>query len=124
MSQSNGEEIFTTWTTQFAPEISIVYLCGELDASTAPEFLAGAQALVDSHQDILADVHLLSYVDSTGLSALLSVGNALQRSGKKLCLVGCHGLLTKIIQISQIHNQLVCYADVDQAVQDLKKSEA
>lgn len=117
MSTYENEDIFTTWTSELAEhDMTVVCLCGELDASTAPSFLSDVQGVVSKPRDVVADVHLLSYIDSTGVAAVLSIRNALQRAGKRLCLVGCHGLLTKILHITRIDTELRCFEDVDDAI--------
>lgn len=120
MSTSENEEIFTTWTKEITEDkVSIVYLCGELDASSAPGFLSDMQNLVGSGKNLIMDTHLLSYIDSTGVSAILSTKHALERVHHKLCIVGCHGLLSKILDITRMDREIECYDDIDQAMAEL-----
>jgi len=124
MSVSENEEIFTTWTSDVqGTNASIVYLCGELDASSAPSFLADVQEVISRHRDIVMDVHLLSYVDSTGVAAILSIRNALREFGKNLYLAGCHGLLTKILNTIHASDDLICFDDADQAIAALRSTD-
>jgi anti-sigma B factor antagonist len=117
VATTNDEDIFTTWSSDIAgTEMMAVYLCGELDASSAPSLLTDLQGLTDRKRDVIMDVHLLSYVDSTGVSALLSMRNALERAGRQMCMAGCHGVLTKIMEITRIDTRLKCFDDVDAAV--------
>lgn len=116
---STNEEIFTTWTKSLDDTpVSIVYLCGELDASSVPMFLGDAQSLIDSGHDLIMDTHLLSYIDSTGLSALFSIKQALQKSGHRLCIVGAHGLLIKIMHVARADSEFRCYETLDDAIAD------
>lgn len=118
---TSEEEIFTTWTSDLeGHNISVVCLCGELDASTVPVFVSEMQEILPRRRDIIMDVHLLSYVDSTGVGTLLSTKNALRDNGNKICLVGCHGLLTKIIQMIRVEEELKCFEDVDSAVAEME----
>jgi anti-anti-sigma factor len=119
MSRSD-EEVFTTWTKELEDlPVSIAYLCGELDASSVPALLGGLQPLVAGNRNILVDAHLLSYIDSTGLSALLSIKQAVGRSGRGLCIVGAHGLLTKILQATRADREFACYETADEALADM-----
>ena len=121
MSASNGEEIFTTWTSELDDgKVSAVYLCGELDASTAPSFLSEVQGLVGAGRSVIMDVHLLSYIDSTGVGALLSIKRALERAGKRMALAGCHGLLARILEITHTQSEFPCYSDLDAALEHVK----
>lgn len=118
---ANEEEIFTTWISdQSDDNVSVMVLCGELDASTAPDFIASMRPVLDRDKDVVMDVHLLSYIDSTGVAAVLSAKNAQDQKGRKMCLVGCHGLMTKILHTMQIDRQIECYEDLDVAVAKMK----
>jgi len=122
MPVPNSEEIFTTWTRDVASgDVSVVCLVGELDASTAPGFLTDVQEVLDRKHNIVLDVHLLSYVDSTGVAAILSIQHALAEAGKRMGMVGCHGLFTKILRITHIESELSCYEDIDAAISAVSK---
>lgn len=116
---SANEEVFTTWTKQLDDvAVSIVYLCGELDASGAPAFLADMQPLISAQRSLIMDTHLLSYIDSTGLGAMFSIKQALQHVGRGICIVGAHGLLSKIIQMTRADREFRCYDNVDEAMNE------
>lgn len=120
MRAPENEDVFTTWSTDLdQANATLVCLCGELDASTAPSFLSDLQKVAGRGQHIILDVHLLSYIDSTGVAAVMSTKNAVQMSGRKMRLVGCHGLLTKILHITHFDSELQCFDDVESAVADL-----
>ncbi len=90
--------------------------CAErLDASTTPAMLTQVHEVMGKGADVVVDVHLLSYVDSTGLAAILSLRNALSGAGKRMYLAGCHGLVQRILQITSIHKEFKCFEDVDAA---------
>lgn len=114
---SAEEEVFTTWTKQLDDAaVSIVYLCGELDASSAPTFLTDMQPLINAERSLVMDTHLLSYIDSTGLGAMFSIKQALARAGRGICIVGAHGLLSKIMQVTRADHEFHCYDNVDEAM--------
>jgi anti-sigma B factor antagonist len=116
MTRTN-EEVFTTWTKDLEDSsVSVAYLCGELDASSVPTLLDYLHPLVGGDRNVVVDAHLLSYIDSTGLSALLSIKQALERSGRGLCIVGAHGLLTKILQVTRADHEFQCYETMDEAL--------
>jgi anti-anti-sigma factor len=122
MSSGDNEEIFTTWTYDLdEADACVLFLCGELDASSAPTFLADTRQVVSKRRNVIMDVHLLSYTDSTGVAAMLSVGSAVERAGRKLLLVGSHGLLARILDATQLGIRLCCCEDIDQAVESLRE---
>lgn len=120
MSTPQDEAIFATWTSDLEQDdISVVCMCGELDASSAPEFMTDIHCLVHRRRNLIMDVHLLEYVDSTGVAAIFSTKNALEHAGNRLCLVGCHGLLTKILHSMRVESEISCFEDVNEAVAGL-----
>lgn len=121
MQTPGTDEIFTTWISEMADiDASVVFLCGELDATSSPTFLSDIDSEVSRHRDIVLDVHLLSYVDSTGVAAILSIKNAIDSAGKRLCLVGCHGLMSKILDAMGVRQRLECYEDIEEASANLR----
>lgn len=123
MDTRGDEEIFTTWTSELDDgNLVALYLCGELDASSAPSFLADVRNLAETGKHVMVDVHLLTYIDSTGVSALLSIRNALKRAGKRMCLVGCHGVLTRIIEVTRVDREFPCFDDLDEAIVQMNSS--
>jgi anti-anti-sigma factor len=53
-------------------------LVGELDMASAPELLAKVGPAADGDHDIVLDLRELSFVDSTGISALVGISGRLQ----------------------------------------------
>jgi anti-anti-sigma factor len=120
---AGDDEVFTTWASEITePKASVVFLCGELDASSSPSFLGDMQGAVDPRRDMVMDVHLLSYVDSTGVAAILSIDNAVRAAGRRMCLVGCHGLMSKILDNMGVRARLVCCDDMEQVAERLAAS--
>ena len=110
------EDVFTTWTKEINDTVICVYLCGELDASGVPAFLSETHGITSSCKHVIMDTHLLSYIDSTGLGALFSIKQVLEKKGRQMCLVGCHGLLSKILDITRLDSKIACYNDLDDAL--------
>ncbi len=123
MSTRDDEEIFTTWSYDLDDaNACVLCLCGELDASSAPAFLADTRNIVNKKRSVIMDVHLLSYTDSTGVAAMLSIKSTLERTGRQMLLVGCHGLLTRILDATQLGGHMRCCEDIDEAVRSLRKA--
>lgn len=119
MHTHQNEEILTTYTTDIDDSnVSVVCVCGELDATSASTFLSDLHDVIARHRSIIMDVHLLEYVDSTGVAAIFSVKNAVSGTGRGLCLVGCHGLLRKILHAIHVEDEIACYEDIDSAMSD------
>ena len=121
MAASNNADVFSTWVSDLGePSVCVVYMCGELDASSAPGFLSDIQHVVARRRNVIMDVHLLEYADSTGVTAILSTRNALERNGHAMCLVGCHGLLTRILETIRAYDRFTRFDDVDSAIREIE----
>lgn len=125
MTETDKDEVFSSLVRDLeSTSISVLCLCGELDASTVPGFLDDAHDVIERRRHVIMDVHLLDYVDSTGVAAMLSTRNALKTAGKGICLVGCRGLLSRVLQITQTHMELPCADDLDAAIEMLNSRDA
>jgi len=120
MSGTDEDEVFSSLIKDIeSTNVSVLCLCGELDASTIPGFIDDAHDVIERRRNVIIDVHLLDYIDSTGVAAMLSTRNALEAVGRKMCLVGCHGLLSKVLEITQTQLALPCLEDLDTAIRVL-----
>jgi anti-sigma B factor antagonist len=73
-------------------------LRGELDMATAPTLLAAVgPVLQDPAQDVVLDVRRLSFVDSTGISALIRISTRLE--GATLTLVAPADNVARVLKL-------------------------
>ncbi|MFI9593641.1 STAS domain-containing protein [Nonomuraea sp. NPDC052265] len=78
-----------------------VRLHGDLDKLTAPllkERLAGLSA--ERGLDLVIDAHELDFCDSGGLWVLVEHQRAVTASGGSLRLVGVHGVLRRVLDVT------------------------
>ena len=66
------------------PDTRRVELAGELDMATAPQLIEGATPLVGSDGDITIGLAGVTFLDSSGIAALLDIGRALAGRGRVL----------------------------------------
>ena len=121
MSVTGNEEIFTSWVSQLDEAgATVICLCGELDATSAPSFLNDVCPYTNRRRNVILDVHLLSYADSTGVAAIISMRTAIETAGGGLFLVGCHGILNKILDTLGPTSRPPCFDDLDQAIEHFR----
>ncbi len=114
------DEVFTTWIKNLDDlPVAVVYLCGEMDASSVPALLGDLYEVINGCRSIMLDAHLLSYIDNNGLDALVSIKRALRDSGRGVCIVGAHGLLVKILDGSGADVDFKCYQTVEEAIAEV-----
>jgi anti-anti-sigma factor len=83
---------------------AVVVVTGALDIATAAELVSLAAAAVAEPQVTRLDVDLamVTFVDSTGLAALVKINNAASAAGKALVLVKPRRQARQVIRLTQL----------------------
>lgn len=107
--------------------IPVVRVRGEIDLYTVPEFEHALNTGIErGGSALIADLSNVSYLDSAGLSALLAAHKALSKRNSALCLVVSPGRSTvrRVMEITRIDNLVKIWDSVEEAVRELRLSEA
>jgi anti-anti-sigma factor len=103
--------------------MTIVEVAGELDIATVSLL---AKALGDAAQSgkshVILDAQKLTYVDSAGIQTMLSAHRNLSTKGRKLVIVGCHGVFNRLMQICMLESRFQMYPTIEEAVSALSSS--
>lgn len=75
---------FEVTTDAQSPTAGLVIVRGDVDLATAPQILGVAEGLIDSGVDLTIDMSGVTFIDSTGLGALIKIRNALLERGHHL----------------------------------------
>lgn len=95
---------------------------GELTAAEAPEFhVAAAEALADVAHAIL-DLGHVGFVDSSGLSALVSLSRAMALRGGELRLARPGRDVVAVLELTRLHRLFEIYDSVEEAVASFRDS--
>jgi anti-sigma B factor antagonist len=82
---------------------TVVTVRGELDMATTPELRATlAEVLAFSPDRLVVDAHLLTFVDSTGLSALMLAERRCRIQGGQLVLRDPTPVLRRLIDLAGV----------------------
>lgn len=94
-------------------------LAGELDVATAPT-LRGAlgEAASDGRHELIVDLTGITFLDSTGLGALIGAHKRAQENGGKIRLVAADGQILRLLRITGLLDVFAVYATVDAAMTD------
>jgi anti-anti-sigma factor len=81
-----------------------VILRGELDLSTANEAEEVLLKTVASATkgEVTVDVTLLTFIDGSGARALIAAHNAAAATGRRIRIVGAHGLVATVLSILEL----------------------
>jgi anti-sigma B factor antagonist len=97
----SGSEIFHVDVARSRGTI-VLSLVGELDISGAVILREEFIAAVASEHDVECDLEHLTYLDSTGISLLISVQKRLRATGRELVLVGPTERVHKVLEITGV----------------------
>ena len=104
---------------------SLVEVAGEIDVATV-SLLAKAlgDAVQSGHGDLILDAQNLTYIDSAGIQTLISTQQKLETQGRRMAVVGCHGIFHKLMRISRLESRFPMYATVDEALMSMNAWQA
>lgn len=96
----------------------IARLSGRLNAASAPEAKDRLKALVrESSGSLLLDLGELSFIDSSGLAALVSAYKAAAESGGSLKLASLLPQVAQVFSLTRLDSVFETYADVNKALE-------
>lgn len=78
---------------------------GELDIATADELERGLRAAV-SCGDVVLDLQAVSFMDSSGLRALLVASREAREAGRRLLVLPGSGQVLRVIEMAQVAEHL------------------
>ena len=73
-------------TARVEGEIAVITPVGEFDLAATDDFYACAQPLLQTVQTVVVDLREVSFLDSSGLNALLTFRQSASAVGRKLTL--------------------------------------
>ncbi len=78
-----------------------VVAAGEIDIATAP-LLAAAfdEVIAAGGRLVLLDARDIHFLDSSGISVLISAGSELENHGGRLCIDGMSGAVERVLEIT------------------------
>lgn len=85
---------------------------GELDIATVDQLVTQARAALDSTSSALViDFSGVTFVDSTGLGALVRIRNEAERHGKRVDLVGVRREVRRVLELTGLSDLFPDQAD-------------
>lgn len=100
----------------------VAVLEGSLTNESLSEFEAFLKEITEKRKHFLLDLSKLSFIMSSGLSAILSFNNSLQQNGFLFIIYGHSGDIEKLFLHTGILSHLNTCATRDEALEKLPKS--
>ena len=89
------------------PDRTTVRVTGDLDLETAPSLLAKVEPYLDgSAGALVVDLGGLSFIDSTGLSALIRINQRMTATGRTFEIISPRPSVAKAFQITGLNRVL------------------
>ncbi|HEY3316556.1 MAG TPA: anti-sigma F factor antagonist [Bacillota bacterium] len=97
----------------------IIRLGGELDVKTAPEFRETTEAALERHapNHLLINLDGVSFIDSTGLGAILGRYRRIQQGGGRMSLVAPSPNVRRVMELSGIFKIMPAYRSEERALE-------
>jgi len=96
---------------------SLITLSGRMDAQTAPPVREALQGQIDAGRSMLVvDMARVDFVDSSGLSVLVSSMKRSRQAGGDLILAGLNPQVRVIFELTRLDRAFEIYADPEMAL--------
>ena len=103
------------------PNMAIVSLpTDHLDAGNVKDFRAAIQSVAEAHDTLVLDMHGLTFVDSSGLGALLSCLRTMNGKRGQLMLFGMAKPVRALFELVRMHRIFSIYNTEDEVLGELK----
>lgn len=96
----------------------VVVVAGDVDLGTAPDFEDELSRAVEQGLDggLVIDLTAVSFIDSTGLNALVRAFERQRLAGESLALVSEDSRVTMMLEVTRLDRVLRCYPSRDEAL--------
>jgi anti-sigma B factor antagonist len=102
------------------PETGLLSLTGEVDVANAPEFRQSAlHLLAGGAKRLVVDLTGITYMDSSGLGALVGLLKRLKESGGKLAIAGPQPQVKRLFEITGLNQVFPLFDDVGSALREV-----
>ncbi len=101
----------------------LVTVAGELDLETAPRLrvLVDGEFTSSGAENLLLDLSGVSFLDSSGLGAILGRYRAVQAAGGKMGIAGAQTAVKRVLRLSGIAQIIGMYASKDTGLRALAR---
>ncbi|MFC4121572.1 STAS domain-containing protein [Nonomuraea zeae] len=106
-----------TVTSQHLPRAVVISVAGELDRNTVPQLAAAVERQrPGGARDLVFDLGELTFMDSSGLSVLLTAANYVRAQGGRTHLAAVRGTPARILEISGALKVFIVHDGVEDAL--------
>lgn len=108
-----------TCRTEDRGEAVVLHPSGEVDLATVSNLWAMMKSAGEDGRHVIVTLNEITYIDSTGIKALLDVHRLLRQRSQRLVLADPTSMVRKVIEITALEKVIPVYASLEEAVQSL-----
>lgn len=91
----------------------------KLDAAISVDLISYiSHEISRGHKNIIIDLSTISFMDSSALGAIIKIMKSIGTDGK-LILVGVHGIVLDLMQLTRVDKILNLQSDIDTAIKNI-----
>jgi len=121
-SQPSSTAFFSIGQQDLDAHTSVVAVTGELDLASAPSLKWTLIDLLDAgRKQLVVDLSLVSFMDSTALGVLIGVNRSLD-VGARLAIVCTNTNVLRIFEFSGLDGAFAIFSTVDEALAYVRRS--
>jgi anti-sigma B factor antagonist len=111
------------YTHQKECDIDIVTITGRLVAADAPEARENLRAIVDAGEGkLIVDLSGVSFIDSSGLSVLISAFKLIRAKGGRMLLSGISKNVQTLLELTRLSEIFEMFATTEAAKESIGKA--
>ena len=101
---------------------NIISLIGDMDLSSTFKLKDTVRSFIDEDvKNVIIDFKNLSYIDSSGIGALLRINSQFSIPGKSLWFINITGQVLEIIKLAKLHEYFPI-TTFNEAIENIKKN--
>jgi anti-anti-sigma factor len=97
------------------PGWAIVQPAGEIDLATVSQLEEALEASISGDSNVALDLTEVTFMDSTGLRAVLAVNETMTAGGRRLALIVAAGPVDRLLDISGVGQTLEIFQSLEAA---------
>ncbi|MEU6406577.1 STAS domain-containing protein [Streptomyces sp. NPDC046985] len=119
MAETEGaempERLLITRTTT-GDRVCVVALAGEVDIDGSARLRESLLACLETAPATVVDLGEVTFMDSSGINALITAHQAAESAGKPLCLAAPRGAVLRVLQLVGVDALIPWHAGLDEAL--------
>jgi anti-sigma B factor antagonist len=89
---------------------------GDLDLAAVPKLKEELEQSIQGAQHTVVDLSRTTFLDSSGIGALVSAGSQAREAGGSLRLAAPRDEVLRVLDLTQVNTVLATYATLDEAI--------